>query len=272
MTAKQAYLDSIVQLAIEHKITVYDSLLQPLEGTRLQQFYSIDTIIVSLEGRPKVIDNCFDYSAGTVAFLVNSSIQDTTEFQKNKHYIGFIHHKYADNGVFESTRNAFLVKRNTRLNDSIAIRKQALKRLKKNASDKALYQQILTKKNEYWTNERQEVYGKNYPLDSCHRLFQLRLNADLTFEQHYDKSLLCHTAAMQYGKKAAHNEDLFLRKIDSHKIKYPYGFWTIADHQLHLKTSYGVAFLAFEIEHLTSNTIVLKKEGNRIFLTKKTIK
>ena len=92
----------------------------------------------------------------------------------------------------------------------------------------------------------------------------------MTFQQDYNGAELCHTAAMQYGKLADFDEDLFLRKIDRHQIEHPSGLWTVENHRLHFQSNYGVVFLTFEIEKVTSDTVVLTNEGNRIFLRKKT--
>ena len=128
---------------------------------------------------------------------------------------------------------------------------------------------LITSQNEYWTNEFISINGKNYPLDSCHFLYQLSINENFTFSQTYNGELECFTKKMERDVEIGVEADLdskYFNLLQGHFINIDEGFWRLKNDSLFLISKNESDFVKFRVRIKSQGELILEPPNSEIFI------
>lgn len=223
-----AFVDSVLNLIINHKIPVLNKNFQKLNNDDII-FEQIDTITNCEWTRPKYIDNIYRESFDGI-LIKRDIIFDTLTHKKDSQYLEFIFREFDDNGNFKGNKIAFLIDR--------TIRPQVSK-----FKEKDIPTELITNQQEYWSNKKIQFANNKIELDSCHFLYRIQFHKDFTFSQYYFlNDTICFTKEMESNISTGVEADNFFNyknKLQGHYITNATGFWTIENSHLILKTEKG---------------------------------
>jgi len=246
-----AFVDSILSLIVNHEIPIYDEELQVISPLDLE-IIRCDTIVCDEWTRPKYIDNVY-YSAFDGALIYTKSLYDTVAVPENQTYLQFMTKEYDENGNYQGTRVAFVVKRNSPIyteenNDS---------------------SELVNLKSEFWHNDSIWLEGQRIKLDSCHAEYRLQFNGDHTFQQFYSEGeKICFTQEMRNDLKLGvemvkddelRNFETFYDKIEGHYLSTQKGRWYLKKDQLILWSSERKP-LVFDLLSIRPGILILQSQ------------
>ena len=253
------FVDSLFRLILLEQIDVYDEKRKQLlfEDKPWMELIEIDTSVCCRWTRPKFENNIFQKGIDGVIVKFQNAI-DTITYLPDRTYVQFNKRIDDDNGNFRFWKTVFLIKRNYLKNFEIQNPKVN--------SPKSL----ITPKNEFWANDQVLINGKSYQLDSCHHLYQLKVNEDFTFSQSFSNSKLeCFTQSMERDIEVGLNVGYvpeYLELLQGHYINIHEGIWRLKDNFLFLISRNKSDYLKFKIQSITKNDLILESPDSDILI------
>lgn len=248
------FVDSILSLVIADQIPIYD-----IDQNRISvdevEIIRCDTVVCDIWTRPKYINNIYK-NAFDGAVIHSKVLFDTVTSLTNPQFLEFVVRDHDDNGNFLRDRTAFM----TNVGDSL------------NSLKKTIDIRLITGNEECWMNEGILLNDEQVALDSCHKLYSLKLFEDFSFEQFYDPSdAKCFEVEMRNnitlgleisGEERIEEFKFYQDKIQGHYLTDKAGRWKVKENQLILWYS-SIGAVRYEIVEITSDNLVLRIQDYR---------
>lgn len=253
------FVDSLFRLILLEQIDVYDENRKQLlfEDKPWMELIEIDTSVCCRWTRPKFENNIFQKGIDGIIVKFQNVI-DTITYLPDRTYVQFNKRIDDDNGNFRFWKTVFLIKRNYLKNLEIQ-------------NPKVNYpKSLITPKNEFWANDQVLINGKSYQLDSCHHLYQLKVNEDFTFSQTFSNSKLeCFTQSMKSDIEVGLNvgdAPEYLEILQGHYINIYEGIWKIKNDSLYLISGNKSKFLELKIKSISKKYLILETPSSEIVI------
>ena len=239
------WVDSILTQIVLNKIEIYDTNFKVINNIDIELIPK-DTVVNCLWTRPRYIDNILQSSCDGIV-IDNPIIFDTLENQKNNEYIDFKYPKYDGYGNYLNDTIVFIIKRKPQ-SQSLQLDKSPL--IKKLINTEWKIDKIFDKEIEI-------------ELDSCHKVFNLKINEDFTFTQRFGDNDDCSTLSMKENKEVGVEGDYdefmkYHNKIQGHYLSVKKGIWKIEENNFLLIDLDEKRTLSFKIEKLNKKKLHLK--------------
>lgn len=274
--SQEDYNDRVFELAMDGWIQVYDTLGTPIVLADFnRRYFRVDTAIYDLWSRPKfeniVYHKGFD---GTAVFPKPSF--DTLHNRFRPGSILFRHIRRDPDGNELGRDNAFLFFPGAKMRSPALVKRELKREMNRLRGPQAHFKKLICAENQPpWRNAEIWLPDRSLRLDSCHKLYTLRLHRDFTFEQSYNGQLECASAEMaryiDVNVEGPYDELLeYAEKVQLHYLTLKQGLWAIRDENLVLLTAYGREIIRFELffPDETGRTMILKNGDFRVQLVR----
>ena len=255
------FVDSLFQLILLEKMEVYDENKKQLlfEDEPWMELITIDTSVCCRWTRPRFENNIFQKGVDGIIVKYQNFI-DTIVYLPDRSYIQFNKSIEDDNGNFKFWKTVFLIKRND------------LKKLEIQDLKFSYPKNLITSQNEYWANDLILINEKNYQLDSCHFLYQLKLHENFTFSQSYNEELECFTKKMERDVEIGSDVDFdpkYFDLLQGHFIDIDEGIWMLKNDYLYLISNNGSNFLKFKFHLKSKDELILESSNSEVIISLK---